>query len=69
MSLDDNRPEYIGDGVYVTFDGWHLELRLNSHTDPVLVYLEPCVMDRLVLYYCKVLDEKVKEKPDAHKDI
>jgi hypothetical protein len=24
-------PEYLGDGVYAVFDGWHIWLRLNSH--------------------------------------
>jgi hypothetical protein len=53
-------PEYLGDGVYVTHDGWHLELRLNAHTDPVVVYLEPIVMDRLLLYYRKFFNKKVE---------
>jgi hypothetical protein len=58
-------PEYLGDGVYVTHDGWHLELRLSSHTAFPVVYLEPIVMDRLVLYYQKFLDKKVEEHDRA----
>ena len=46
-----NKPEYLGDAVYATFDGWMVELRLNSHTDPVAVYLEPAVMEKLIAYW------------------
>jgi len=55
-------PEYLGDGVYVTHDAWHLELRLSSPVAFPVVYLEPIVMDRLVLYYRKVFH---KEKADG----
>jgi hypothetical protein len=53
-------PLYLGDGVYATTDGYSIELRLNSHNDQVVVYLEPSVMDALVLYY-----EQLKK---AHKE-
>ena len=44
-------PVYLGDGVYATSDGWNIELRLNAHTDPVAVYLEPEVMQKLIDYH------------------
>jgi hypothetical protein len=44
-------PEYLGDAVYATNDGHMVELRLNSHTAPVAIYLEPEVMEALINYY------------------
>lgn len=43
--------EYIGDGVYVVFDGVGFELRANSHdcqTDTI--YLEPEVLAALNVF-------------------
>lgn len=53
-----NHPEYLGDGVYVTYDGDNVELRLNRHDEPVVVYLEPFVMEKLIAYYRRVSPEK-----------
>lgn len=46
-------PEYLGDAVYASFDGYHIELRLNDHRSPPVVFLEPAVMDALINYYFK----------------
>lgn len=54
------QPEYLGDGVYATTDGYSVELRLNSHNDPVVVYLEPAVIEKLMAYY-----RRLKESTDA----
>lgn len=35
---------HLGDGVYATFDGYGLELRVNSHRSPQVTYLEPSVV-------------------------
>jgi hypothetical protein len=40
-------PIYLGDAVYAYFDGNGIELRLNSHDTPCVVYLEPEVMSAL----------------------
>jgi hypothetical protein len=40
-------PTHIGDGVYVYFDGFGFELRVNDHRNPMAVYLEPSVLDAL----------------------
>lgn len=42
-------PEYLGDGVYATHDGYQIWLAVNHHTNQV-VALEPQVFVRLVAY-------------------
>lgn len=49
-----NKPEYIGDGVYVDYDGWAVEVRVNDHRNPVAVTLEDKVALELVLYFLRV---------------
>ena len=46
-SLQD--PEYIGDGVYASHDGYQVWLAVNGHTNNV-VALEPLVLKALVRY-------------------
>ena len=41
--------DYIGDGVYVSFDGYHVNLAVNHHENHV-VALEPDVLINLVRY-------------------
>lgn len=50
------QPSYIGDGVYVSFDGYHINLAVNHRTNHA-VALEPKVMENLILYY-----NMIKEK-------
>jgi hypothetical protein len=42
--------DYIGDGVYVDFDGYQIEVRANSPDNPMAVALEPAVMRSLIRY-------------------
>lgn len=42
--------EYIGDGVYASFDGYQVWLHLGSHDSTPLIALEPEVMAALVRY-------------------
>lgn len=40
--------EYLGDGVYVAFDGFGVWLHANSHSHPTdRIYLEPSVWKAL----------------------
>lgn len=41
---------YLGDGVYASFDGWHITLSLGEHTAPQVVALEPEVFAALCSY-------------------
>lgn len=57
-------PEYLGDGVYATFDGWHIWLRTGSHEEASAtnsIALEPSVFAAL-LKYQRGLVERVEKK-------
>ena len=41
--------EYLGDGVYASFDGYQIWLAANDHTN-VVIALEPDVFERLIEY-------------------
>lgn len=41
--------EYLGDGVYISFDGYHLWLAVNERDNKV-VAIDPDVYERLVRY-------------------
>lgn len=41
--------EYLGDGVYASFDGYHVCIAVNHHENKV-VALEPAVIVRLNEY-------------------
>jgi hypothetical protein len=51
MSADN--PIYLGDAVYAFFDGNGIELKLNHHASPCLIYLEPEVMVALIAFWKK----------------
>ena len=44
-----DRQVYLGDGVYASFDGYHIWLAVNHHENQV-VALEPQVLNALVEY-------------------
>lgn len=48
--------KYIGDGVYVSFDGYNIWLSVNHHTNKV-VALEKEVFNELVKYANKVYSD------------
>lgn len=40
--------DYIGDGVYITWDGYGFQLRNNDFNNPTdIIYLEPSVVENL----------------------
>jgi hypothetical protein len=41
---------YIGDGVYASFDGYHIVLDLRAQDSTTRIALEPKVLDRLDEY-------------------
>ena len=50
--------DYIGDGVYVLFDGNGFELRANDHADPTdIIFLEPAVLEALNSFAGRFLKE------------
>ena len=48
-------PQHIGDGVYVSFDGYHLNVAVNDHRNHV-ASLEPDVLWNL-LEYARLCDQ------------
>ena len=49
MSVSDTRnPVYIGDGVYLSDDGWQLWLSVGSHTNPPVVALDEDTFNELI---------------------
>lgn len=51
-----DRREYLGDGVYASFDGYQIWLAVNHHDNHV-VALEPAVMNALVRYRDRIMAE------------
>lgn len=49
MAQPENHDRYLGDGVYASYDGYHIWLAVNHHTNKV-VALEPEVIDRFNEY-------------------
>ena len=47
--IKSNPEEYLGDGVYVEFDGFQILLKANDHRNPTdTIALEPEVFNSLV---------------------
>ena len=45
--------KYIGDGVYVSFDGYHINIAVNHHENHT-VALEPEVVNNLKKYFKEI---------------
>ena len=54
-------PEYLGDGVYASFDGWQIWLAANHHTNKVIA-LEPEVWLNLVKYAARIVKSQEREE-------
>lgn len=50
MAKDKPYYMYLGDGVYASFDGYHILLHVGSHDSTAVVALEPDVMKHLNEY-------------------
>jgi len=53
-----NEQQYLGDGVYASYDGYHIWLAVNDHRN-VVVALEPQVLEALIRYANSVREEPV----------
>lgn len=58
---------YIGDGVYASFDGYHIILDLRAQ-DASRIALEPTVWDRLVQYREDILSLQTETNDDSRTD-
>jgi len=63
--MPEREHEYLGDGVYASFDGYHIWLRTGSHDSPGRIALEPAVFAALVRYERRVwnVQEQAKKEP------
>lgn len=59
--MDGEFNEYLGDGVYASFDGYHIWLAANHHTNKV-VALEPSVFEALIRYKKRLDMQLTKDK-------
>ena len=60
--MDTNR--YLGDGVYASWDGWHVWLAANHHENKV-VALDRQVIAALLTYFNDLREHLEKGKADA----
>lgn len=59
--MDLKAHEYLGDGVYAGYDGWHIWLMLGDHRSDPLIALEPAVMKALNDYAARVWGQKERD--------
>jgi hypothetical protein len=57
MAIDE---EYLGDGLYVYWDGWQIRLRAPRENGDHMVFLEPLVLMELEKYIRRIKDHKNK---------
>jgi hypothetical protein len=50
-------PKHIGDGVYVSYDGFHINIAVNHHENHV-VALDPEVMEALIKYHEHIIKSR-----------
>lgn len=56
----DTHDQYLGDGVYASFDGYHIWLDLRAQDPTIRIGLEPSVMRKL-RQYDDMIDDKMQE--------
>jgi hypothetical protein len=50
--------EYLGDGLYASFDGWQVCLRAPREEGDHVVYLEPSVVHALTEYFKRIAAQR-----------
>jgi hypothetical protein len=56
---DEKNTEHMGDGVYATFDGFGLEIRINDHRSEAVAYMEPAVVAALSQFLERKRQEEI----------
>lgn len=62
------QPRYVGDGVYASFDGYHIQIHLGSHKAPPCVALEPEVLAAINQYQKDIQAHYAARKPVEGQD-
>lgn len=53
--------DYLGNGAYVEFDGFGIELKANDHLNPTdRIYLEPSVWEALKRFAQRTIEKATK---------
>ena len=58
---NDKNTRYMGDGVYVHWNGHTMEVAVNDHRNEPVVYFEGSVMDSFMKFYQEMKGTKTKE--------
>ncbi len=57
---------YIGDGVYISNDGWHVILDTERENGTNQIYLEPELITRLLAYAMnRGMQFEIPKRPDS----
>lgn len=59
-----NYPQYLGDGVYASFDGYQIWLAANHHTN-LMIALEPAVLYALADYVKYIKSQLEKDRDNG----
>jgi len=62
MAIDPDTTEYLGDGVYASFDGYHIILDLRGQDNYTRIALEPAVMAALDAYAERMQRRPARER-------
>jgi hypothetical protein len=63
---DKEMNEYLGDGVYASFDGYYIWLAAN-HSDNKVIAIEPDIFEKLIQYRIKINEESEKNTKNNNK--
>lgn len=55
--------EYLGDGVYASFDGWQIWLTTTRENGTHTIAIEPITLDRLLAYRDSLAAKPGQEAP------
>lgn len=56
---------YLGDGLYASFDGYHVNLRTPREDGDHHIGLEPCVFDALIEYRGRIYKDAKEIKDET----
>ena len=56
------KDRYLGDGVYASYDGYHVILDLRAQDNTTRIALEPAVYEALVRYVSNLTQSSTEEE-------
>lgn len=59
--------DYLGDGVYVDFDGYSVILTTRGAMNPQIIYMEPEVLQSFE-HYLKKVEAKIQAEAEASEE-